>query len=91
MKYTLDKPKGATCRELEKRLGLNPGDIREIITYPDGTVEIEVSGAIAVSLEDEVKTLAKADQLIDAITNLAEARVFLKRLCARLIRKGLLP
>ena len=41
--------------------------------------------------EAEEKALAKADQLIDAITNLAGAKVFLKRLCARLIKKGLLP
>ena len=41
--------------------------------------------------EAEQKALAKADQLIDAITNLAEAKMFLKRLCARLIKKGLLP
>ena len=34
--------------------------------------------------EAEQKALAKADQLIDAITNLAEAKVFLKRLCVRL-------
>ena len=41
--------------------------------------------------EAEEKALAKADQLIDAITNLAGAKVFLKRLCARLIKKRLLP
>lgn len=41
--------------------------------------------------ETEAKALAKAGQLIDAITNLAEAKVFLKRLCLRLIRKGVLP
>ena len=41
--------------------------------------------------EAEQKALAKADQLIDAITNLAQAKVFLKRLCARLIRNNVLP
>lgn len=40
--------------------------------------------------EAEVNALAKADQLIDAISNLADAKVFLKRLCARLVKKGLL-
>ena len=38
--------------------------------------------------EAEEKALAKADTLINAITNLAEAKVFLKRLCKRLILKG---
>ncbi len=41
--------------------------------------------------EIEEKALAKADQLIDNISNLADAKAFLKRLCARLIKKGLLP
>lgn len=41
--------------------------------------------------EAEEKALAKVGQLVDAITNLADAKVFLKRLCARLIKKGLLP
>ena len=41
--------------------------------------------------EAEEKALAKADQLIDAITNLAGAKVFLKRLCKRLQKQGLLP
>lgn len=41
--------------------------------------------------EAEAKALAKAGQLIDAITNLAEAKVFLKRLVARLIKNGTLP
>ena len=42
---------------------------------------------------DEAKrdAFAKADELVDAITNLAQAKVFLKRLCARLIKKGMLP
>ena len=38
--------------------------------------------------EAEEKALAKADTLIDAISSLADAKVFLKRLCARLISKG---
>ena len=41
--------------------------------------------------EAETKALAKVDELIDAITNLAEAKLFLKRLVARLIKKGMLP
>ena len=41
--------------------------------------------------EAERDAMAKADQLIDAINNLAGAKVFLKRLCKRLLSKGLLP
>ena len=41
--------------------------------------------------EAEQKAMAKADQLIDAITDLAQAKIFLKRLCARLIRNNVLP
>lgn len=41
--------------------------------------------------EAEAEALAKADTLIDSIDTLAKAKVFLKRLCARLITKGVLP
>ena len=41
--------------------------------------------------EAEEKALAKVDELIDRITNLAQAKTFLKRLCSRLLKKGYLP
>ena len=41
--------------------------------------------------EAEAKAMAKADELIDQITTLAGAKLFLKRLCGRLIKKGYLP
>ena len=41
--------------------------------------------------EAEERELAKAGQLIDQITNLAQAKRFLKRLCSRLLKKGYLP
>ncbi len=41
--------------------------------------------------EAEERALAKADELISAISNLVDAKAFLRRLCARLIKKGLLP
>ena len=62
--------------------------------YTDGVLTAEIPYEVSdeqLADEAEQKTLAKVDQLIDAITNLAEAKVFLKRLCARLIKKGLLP
>ena len=40
--------------------------------------------------EAEEKALAKADELIDAITDLAQAKIFLKRLVKRLLSKGIL-
>jgi len=39
----------------------------------------------------ERKAMEKAEELIDAIDNLAQAKVFLKRLCKRLFRSGALP
>ena len=41
--------------------------------------------------EAEEEELAKAGQLIDGITNLAQAKAFLKTLCSRLLKKGYLP
>ena len=41
--------------------------------------------------EAEERGLAKAGQLIDQITNLAQAKAFLKRLYSRLLKKGYLP
>jgi len=67
---------------------------RYIRTYKDGVLAgeepYEVSDA-ELADEAEAKALAKADELIDAIDSLPKARTFLKRLCTRLIRKGLLP
>ena len=91
MKYTFKKAEELTCRDMENRLGLNKGDIKELTIHPDGKVEMEVSDTIATSLDTETQALAKVDELIDGISNLAGAKVFLKRLVARLIKKGLLP
>jgi hypothetical protein len=41
--------------------------------------------------EKETESLLKIGSLIDSISNLAEAKAFLKRLCDRLIKKNLLP
>lgn len=91
MKYTVQKTQHPSDKELEQRLGLNSGDIKEVNTYPDGMIEIEIDDAIAASLSSDATAMAKADQLIDAITNLAGAKIFLKRLVARLIKTGALP
>ena len=41
--------------------------------------------------EAERKVMDNVDTLIDEITNLAQAKIFLKRLCKRLNKNGLLP
>ena len=41
--------------------------------------------------EAERKAMEKAEELIDAIGNMPEAKTFLKRLVRRLIRNGALP
>ena len=41
--------------------------------------------------EAEIKTMSKAEELIDAIGNLSQAKIFLKRLVRRLIKNGVLP
>lgn len=35
--------------------------------------------------------MAKAEEMIDSITSLAGAKVFLKKLCLRLFKNGVLP
>ena len=61
---------------------------------PNSNIVEEVTAEISdeqLVEESEVKILAKIDDLIDQIGNLNQAKAFLKRLCARLIKKGLLP
>ena len=63
-------------------------------TKPNNNIIEQITAVISdaqLAEEAEERALAKAGQLIDAITNLAEAKIFLKRLCGRLIKKGLLP
>lgn len=76
----------------------------EIYTYPEGmspedrTPTNAVIEQIPENISDEElaeeaerKAMEKAENLIDAISNLAEAKVFLKRLVRRLIKNGALP
>lgn len=41
--------------------------------------------------EQERNLMAKAEQMIDGISNLPEAKIFLKKLCKRLFKNGALP
>jgi len=63
--------------------------------YKNG-VYIGEGGCVEVSDEElaeeqEQEAMRKAEDLIDAITSLANAKVFLKRLVRRLLRSGALP
>ena len=63
--------------------------------YKDG-VYIGETDCVEVSDEElaeekEQEAMRKAEDLIDAITSLANAKVFLKRLVRRLIKNGALP
>ena len=63
--------------------------------YKDG-VYIGEQGCMQISAEElaeeqEQEAMRKAEDLIDAITSLANAKVFLKRLVRRLIKNGALP
>lgn len=63
-------------------------------TKPNNNVVEEITEEISdEQLADEAEQVAmeKADGLIDAIGNLAQARTFLKRLVRRLIKNGALP
>lgn len=55
MKYRFGKPE-LTCVEIEKELGLARGDVREINTYPDGTIEIEVTKDLASTQKSKLKS-----------------------------------
>ncbi len=74
------------------KLGLVQTDITEIIQRPDGTTELKfVDPAKEATMLSETAAIAAADTLIDAITNLADAKAFLRKLCKRLIANGSLP
>lgn len=69
-------------------------ETRYIEEYKDGKLIKKIPYEVSdeqLAEEAEERALAKADGLIDAIDTLDKAKVFLKRLCKRLIRKGVLP
>ncbi len=69
-------------------------ETRYIHEYTDGVLTAEIPYEVSderIADEVEAAAMAKADTLIDSIDTLAKARIFLKRLCKRLISKGVLP
>ena len=69
-------------------------EIRYVEVFEDGKLidsePYEVSDE-QLADEQEKQVMEKADVLIDSIENLADAKRFLKRLVARLIKNGGLP
>ncbi len=62
--------------------------------YKDGVlIDREPYQVSDEELAEEVERAAilRAEELIDNISSLADTKIFLKRLCKRLIKKGLLP
>jgi len=69
-------------------------ETRYVREYTNGILTAEIPYEVSseqLADEAEERELAKAGQLIDQITNLAQAKTFLKRLCSRLLKKGYLP
>ena len=69
-------------------------ETRYVREYTNGILTAEIPYEVSseqLADEAEERELAKAGQLIDQITNLAQAKRFLKRLCSRLLKKGYLP
>lgn len=58
-------------------------------TWEDG-VRINVE-EMPHEVSDEELAMEKAEDMIDSISNLADARVFLKKLVKRLMKNGALP
>jgi len=68
---------------------------RGVSVYQDGVFlgyeNMTVLSDEQLAEEAEQKAMEKAEDLIDSISNLAGAKVFLKRLVKRLIKNGSLP
>ena|SRR3990167_3599555 len=62
-----------------------------VMTFIDPIPPTAAEIAAQAAYESESGALAQSAQLIDAIANLTDAKLFLKRLVARLIKKGLFP
>lgn len=72
--------------------GIPASDIKKITWPSDGSTEIEfVDPAKEATEQSEIAAMKQVATIIDGINNLADAKVFLKRLCKRLIRNGVLP
>lgn len=71
---------------------------RNVEVYKQGTqtpvlekTEAYVVSDAQLAEEQERNAMAKAGNLIDGINDLTGAKTFLKRLCRRLIKNGVLP
>ncbi len=62
MKYLFEEAE-LTCVELEKQLDLKHGDIKEIIIYPEGAVEVEVVEELSSTKQTKLKNVLKSYNL----------------------------
>lgn len=73
---------------------LQPNE-RGIALYEDGVFQgyedIVTISDEELEEEQERKAMENAEGMIDAISNLAEAKDFLRKLCKRLFKNGALP
>ena len=72
----------------------NMSETRYIKEYTNGVLTAELPYEVSdeeLAEEAERKAMERAEELIDAIGNLTDAKVFLKRLVRRLIKNGALP
>ena len=63
-------------------------------TKPNDNIIEEITAEISdeqLAEEAERKAMEKAKEMIDSISNMADAKVFLKKLCLRLFKNGALP
>ena len=69
-------------------------ETRYIEEYKDGKLLRRIPYTVSdeeIAEEQERDAMDKAEDMINAISTLADARTFLKKLCKRLFKSGALP
>ena len=69
-------------------------ETRYIKEFKDGQLVNSIPYVVSdeeLTQEQEAAAMRKAETMIDNISSLAEAKVFLKKLCQRLFKNGALP
>ena len=55
MKITLSKP--TTCVAIEQELGLNRDDVKEILPFEDGSIEIDFAKDLTTTQKDKLESV----------------------------------
>ena len=69
-------------------------ETRYIKEFKDGQLVNSIPYVVSdeeLTQEQEAAAMRKAETMIDNISSLAEAKLFLKKLCRRLFKSGALP